>query len=277
MEQWRYYNHAVIPATAPHVTADTTDVLNGNVWKKYPKALFARWTTDWDCGQETNWWYVICDRPFDISALKASRRYEINKGNKNFDVKRIMPHEYAEQLYRVHIAAVKSYPKKNQVLLTFDEYKQSIKNMESNKQNRFYAAFLKGTDDVCGFIIGTFDEHYFELTTQKADPAYEKIQVNAALVDAFLADNADLLAQGIYCNDGARNINHETAFQDYLEKYFCFRKAYCKLHIVYRPGFGLLIKFLFPFRKMLMWLDNIPLFHQVNGVLKMEEIVRKDR
>ena len=49
-----------------------------------------------DCGYETNWWYVVKDTPFDLNSLKAKRRYEINKGIKNFEVIDIDPKNYSE-------------------------------------------------------------------------------------------------------------------------------------------------------------------------------------
>ena len=39
--------------------------------------LLARWTEDFDCGYETEWWYVIKDTPLDLSKLKKKRRYDI--------------------------------------------------------------------------------------------------------------------------------------------------------------------------------------------------------
>lgn len=94
---WQYYNHAAVPTTAPHETPDISSITNDNIWKiKGGTPLLARWTTDFDCSYETNWWYVIKDTPFNISELKAKRRYEINKGIKNFEVKQIDPCEFKE-------------------------------------------------------------------------------------------------------------------------------------------------------------------------------------
>ena len=109
-----YYNHAAIPATAPNEVPDMCPIKSGDIWKMTSNGtpLLARWTTDFDCGYETNWWYVIKDKPFDIGALKAKRRYEINKGIKNFDVKIIDPCEYKEELYLVQVAAFSVYPAK---------------------------------------------------------------------------------------------------------------------------------------------------------------------
>lgn len=71
---WQYYNHAAVPTTAPHEIPDVSSITDGNIWKMGGGTpLLARWTTDFDCGYETNWWYVIKDIPFNISELKAKK------------------------------------------------------------------------------------------------------------------------------------------------------------------------------------------------------------
>lgn len=52
---WKYYNHAMIPTTAPHKEVDTTPVKDGSIFEIKEKPILARWTSDWDCGYETNW------------------------------------------------------------------------------------------------------------------------------------------------------------------------------------------------------------------------------
>lgn len=49
---------------------------------------------------------------FDPSLLKAKRRYEINKGQKNFDVNLINAFEYKEQLFAIAEVAYATYPEK---------------------------------------------------------------------------------------------------------------------------------------------------------------------
>ena len=110
----------------------------------------------------------------------------------------------------------------------------------------------------------------------KTMPAMEKFAVNAALVYGILNYYNEFLKSGGIICDGARSINHETHFQDYLEKYFGFRKAYCKMHIVYNPKVKWLIKLLYPFRQILGKLDEIGTVHQVNAVLRMDEIAREN-
>ena len=100
IDGWRYYNHALISTCEPHEECylPKKKIDFGEIGGY---ALFARWTSEFDCGKETSWWYVIKDTPFDISKLKAKRRYEINKGKKNFEVKRIRALDYSEQLFEV--------------------------------------------------------------------------------------------------------------------------------------------------------------------------------
>ncbi|WP_287725648.1 hypothetical protein [Anaerostipes sp.] len=33
IEEWKYYNHAAIPTTAPHEMPDLRAIENGDVWK----------------------------------------------------------------------------------------------------------------------------------------------------------------------------------------------------------------------------------------------------
>lgn len=106
----------------------------------------------------------------------------------------------------------------------------------------------------------------------RVNPGSETKGINAAMVAGILEDHNDRLSKEFYVNDGARSIRHETAFQDYLEKYFGFRKVYCKLHIVYRFPINIAVKFLYPFRKKIK--NNGKIGSLVCSVLKMEEFKR---
>ncbi len=235
----------------------------------------ARWTSDYDCGYETNWWYVIKDTPFDINALKAKRRYEINKGNRNFVVKEIVPSEYAEEIYSIAVAAYETYPKSYRPNVSHDQFVTGVMNWNFYK---VYGAFSVEDESLCGYAClnkRNLEGNYINFTFMKAIPDREKLGLNAAMVNKILVDHEQFLNSGGYICDGARSINHETAFQDYLEKYFGFRKAYCELHIVYRPAFGALINMIYPFRKLLNKLGSKRVAGKLNALLRMEEIKRR--
>lgn len=113
---------------------------------------------------------------------------------------------------------------------------------------------------------------YIDFCVLKTIPECERLGVNAALVNAILEENRNRFGNGFYICDGSRSVFHETAFQDYLEKYFEFRKAYCVLKIHYRFPLNLAIKVLFPFRNYIK--GNSKIVGQIKGVLKMEESKR---
>ena len=70
---------------------------------------------------------------------------------------------------------------------------------------------------------------------------------------------------------------HKSNYQDYLMKNFGFRKAYCKLHIQYRPLMKLAVNMLYPFRKLFYKMKGRGPVRMVRAVLKMEEIHRTFR
>lgn len=273
IDGWKYYNHAAIPTTAPHEIPDILPITCGSIWKMGGTPLLARWTTEFDCGYETNWWYVIKDDSFDISQIKSNYRYKINKGARIFDVHVIKPTDYKEELYNVQVAAFSAYPKKYRPKVDKNKFMASIDVWDGQV---VVGAFYRETNQLVGYSYLTQDGQYVDLKVLKSNPEYEKYQLNAALVEGILRVFDPLLRNGGYICDGARSINHETAFQDYLEKYFSFRKAFCCLHVVYNPKIKWLIKLLYPVRGLLLKLDGIGIVHQLNSVLRMEEICRKE-
>lgn len=271
---WKYYNHAAIPTTAPHDKPELQPIEDGSIWKLENVPLLARWTTEFDSEHDTNWWYVIKDTPFDISSLKAKRRYEINKGMDNYKVIEIDPLNYKEELYGVQVAAFSAYPEKYRPTVKKTSFFEDI---DKWKQYVVLGAFFRENNELSGYaLLSKESEHYTDFKVLKTKPNHERNAVNAALVEGVLRYFKTFLVNGGYICDGARSIQHETAFQDYLEKYFNFRKAYCKLHIVYRPKVGWIVKLAYPLRKLFIMFDKINLFHQINAVLKMEEITRID-
>lgn len=278
IDGWKYYNHAAIPTSAPHEKPNMEPIDDGYIWKiGGGTPLLARWTTEFDCGHETNWWYVIKDTPFDVSSIKSNYRYKINKGNKNFNVQIINPKEYVDDLYTIFIEAFESWPRKYRPRFSRGDAEELAEKLSEDSSMICYGAFYRENGELCGFMQAPTHETYAELQVQRVKPKYEKFQINAALVYRLLEDNSEKLESGnFYILDGARSINHETNFQDYLEKYFGFRKAYCKLHLIYNSKFRQVVCLLYPIRNFLKKLDGIGVLHSINAVLRMEEICRNE-
>lgn len=266
MCKWKYYNHALIPSGEPHKIPDLKELKEAYKCSSR-KALFAMWSTEFDCGYETEWWYCIKDSFFDITELKAKRRYEINKGKKNFYVKEINPLEYAEQLFTIYIEASSTYGGSGNF-----SFKQFNKKVREYKEKLVYGAFDINDNCLCGYAILACYDEYMDFQTLKVMPKYENKGVNAAIVASICELlNKKLETSNYYISDGSRAIFHETNFQEYLEKYFGFRKAYCKLNIKYFGLMKYIVITLFPLRKIFSRI-NIRIFKQINGVLHIEEI-----
>ena len=126
-----------------------------------------------------------------------------------------------------------------------------------------------------GYI--TVNEHgeYAEICQAKFHPEYLNIQVSGAMYFSVLSY---YLKQNTieYVSSGSRSINHVTNTQAYKERNFGFRKAYCKLHIVYNPKICWIIKAIYPFRKFFKKLDSYRIIHLINSILLMEEITRNN-
>ena len=230
--------------------------------------LLARWTTDWDCGHETSFWAVIKDDEYDISKLKAKRRYEITKGRRNFEVRRIEAKDYLDELFETTKAAFCAYPEKYRPTIEHDAWIEDYQKQSGITIAAFHGGMM------CGYAYLTLHPNFIEYNVQKTNPEFERMGVNAALVDGVLTEFRQAINNGGLIIDDWRAINHETAFQDYLEKYFGFRKAYCKLHVAYNPKIRCAIPIIWKFRKQLEKKDSIGLIHQINAVLRMEEIQR---
>lgn len=233
--------------------------------------LLIRWTTDFDCPKETGWWYCIKDTPFDINSLNAKKRYEINKGKKNFSVKIVNPLEYGEKIYKVNREAVNSYSQKSYKLENREKF---IKNLDKLKNFTIYGAFEKNSNNLIGYALINKKSNYIDFTSLKVIPKYEKFGVNAAIINYILESFKEELNNKIYICDGERNILHKTNFQNYLEKYFGFRKAFCKLNIEYRPEIKFIVNILYPLKKFIKYFGNILIFNKINAILYMEEIRR---
>lgn len=272
---WKYYNHAIIPTAAPHEAPALEEIRDGSVWKKFQnrKPLFIRYTTDFDTFENDDWYYCIKDTPFDLAQLNSKKRYEINRGKKNFEVKEIDPVEYFEALLEVRRAAYTQYSEKVEVdPAVFSRY-----TAEWKEKNIVLAAFSRETDEMAGYVRLLDCGDWMKFEVQQAKPEFEKKSVNAALVAGILEYCAPRLGSGFYICDGERNVLHQTAFQDYLEKYFGFRKAPCRLHLIYHKKIKPIIKIAYPFRKILLKFDRSPMIHRLNGVLALEEVVRKQK
>lgn len=279
--EWLYHNRSISPQKPPHVGLSDFDAIeSGEMWRTFPKALRLSYISDWDCDEETDFWYIIKDTPFDIMSLKAKRRYEITKANKNFTVRLILSDDSIDELYDVYIESLRGY--KNAIPMTESAFR-ILMNGVFHDDSTFFGGremLLYGAYDndgrLCGYAHLIKYKDCMLFSQLKTRPSAESKGVNAAICNKILVDSESDLSTGrFYISDGARNLYHETHFQDYLQKYFQFRRAYCRLNVIYPKRMKWIISLLFPFKNMFVKFDGISMIHAINAVLKSEEIARK--
>ncbi|EDT78834.1 hypothetical protein LI056_14970 [Clostridium perfringens] len=270
MDDWKVYHGALLPNIAPHENANIEILKKEKLLKN---KLFARYTSEFDCGYETNWWYLIKDDEIDLEKLNSKKRYEIKKGLKNCYVKKISSKRYAYDLYNVYIMATNSY-KNSDKPIKKDIFIEECKKNDENKTIDYYGVFLNENNKLVGYSLNNIGVDYVNLTTIKLDPNYLTKGISFALVYNMLIEYLNVQKKR-YINDGERSIRHVTNFQDYLIKYFGFRKAYCKLHIIYNPLFECLVKIIYPFSKILDKFDNNKFINNINSIVKLEKINRE--
>ena len=274
--EWEYYNHALVPTLPPHIDPDTSWMKDSTKWKEYAGGkmpLFARWVSDFDCSEETQWWCIIKDTPFDIMSLKSNRRSLITRGLKRVDVKVIVPADYADQMANILIKEWKyyddSYEEGNDRREQTEEFKKLTRENLGNSE--YLGAFLKDTDTMIGYAIYNLFDDWIEYSVVKTDPEYLNTQVNTEL--AYFGVERYMRPCIKYIHGGWRTMIHESNYQEYLLKNFGFRKAYCKLHIQYRPLMQIAVNVLYPLRGIIKKVKN-KWIYTVWCALQQEEIRR---
>ena len=69
MTIWRKYNGSLIPDQPPHILVNDSENVIAKKIKEH-NSYFARWTSNFDCQKQTDFWYVINDRHLKIEDYK---------------------------------------------------------------------------------------------------------------------------------------------------------------------------------------------------------------
>lgn len=274
MSDFKKYNNCLISNLLPHEVPDTSNIKE---MIKKEKVILARWTTCFDNEKNSEWWYLIKDTPYDKEQLKSKDKYEINKGIKNFYVEIINPISFLNELYEIFVTANNGYSKLSKTTITRDEFFKKI-----DENNIYIGAFERETKKLCAYSVCSIKtdvkkiKKVMDLSIIKSLPSKKSKGVNAALMDYICNEYINKKKVNYIC-DGERSIRHITNFQNYLIKYFGFRKAYSKLNIEYNCIIKMIVKTLYPFRHFLKLLstkfDNRYIYN-IYCILYQEEIKR---
>jgi hypothetical protein len=268
MDVWRKYNGAILPTLPPHVEVKSSSYEIKKLIK-YKSVYFARWTSDFDSKNITEFWFIINDSQLDIDSYSANTRSKIRRGLKKIDVKIITKNEILINGFDVYKASFDRYRSFTQPD-SKDVFQSEITKLDGDRE--FWGIYLKGSDKLIGYSQNKISHNCCEYDEIRFHPDFLKLYSSYVLfykMNQFYLNEKNFK----YVNDGARSISHNTNIQQFLIEKFKFRKAYCKLHVINLRGLSLVIKLLYPFKGIIQRV-NLNFFLKLSVILEQEKIVR---
>ncbi len=170
--------------------------------------------------------------------------------------------------YNSYASAFKNY---NTFLIPLSEEDFIRSLMSLGKEWEFWGIYnLSGL--MIGYSQNRIIEDYCDYSVMKFHPDHLKSRPSEALI--YTMNKHYLNERNFrYVNDGARSISHQTNIQSFLIDKFKFRKAYCRLNIVYSKRVQFLLSIIYPFRSLISHLNFGPIV-KLNILIKQEKIRR---
>lgn len=198
---------------------------------------------DWDCDDETEFWFVIKDEFGGIEELKSRTRNKVRKALKNYDYKRV---DRATMVRDGLIVQNADMERRGLQPATEDSFRDRIKNSDEH-----WIGYDKETGVPAIYAINDLQGDMCNYSTFGANPkfmnsTYPYYGLLYSMNEYYLQE-----CKLKYVCDGARSITEHSNIQPFLESKFNFRKAYVKMDIHYKWWFGLAVKLLYPFRRFI--------------------------
>lgn len=220
---------------------------------------------DFDTKDKTEFWYLIKDGFGGFEELTSKMRNKVRRGFNDCDIKMIAKEELLHKGYDVYCAAMEHYRVKA-VASPKKEFEEIINSCDKEEWD-FWGVYLKGSETLIAFAMNSVTEDMCGYRIMKAIPQYQ--QQHRPYYGLIYEMNRYYLEEKKkkYVSDGARSITNHSNVQSFLTEDFHFRRAYCHLQVIYPFWMKLIIKILYPFRKI------IP-FRKVTALLNMEWMAR---
>jgi hypothetical protein len=263
---WSFYHRMLIPKVAPHIDVGLDKGAAEQLIARH-HALLVRWVSDFDCRFPTEWWYVIKDGKVNIDDLSGNSRSNLRRGLKRCYVSRLNADYIANNAFPVYKNAFAGY-KTHQNPLSQKQFMESILRNPRKDLVDYWGVFDQDDKKIIGYSRNSYHNDACEYIESKYDPDYLKNY--SSIVLFFEMCHYYLNERGaLYVSNGQRTISHDTNIHEFLIQRLNFRKAYCRLNIVYSPLMRVIVNILFPFRSLFS-----PLNENLSALLKQEEIQR---
>jgi hypothetical protein len=221
------------PVSEPYVVTERT-----------ARALLAHWRTaillQYTDGfrpevRSGQWYAVICRSFVDLGQYNAKKRSQIRKALRECTVRKTDAEFVAKHGYEVFASAYSRYTRgRRQLASTKEQFaRAALVAADFGDIIEYWAVFHQDT------LVGYAQNYLFGRTEASYslmafDPAYFRFYSSYALI--YRMNEYYLGEKGFqYTNDGFRTLLHQTELQHLLVGKFGFERAYCNLHIHYRP------------------------------------------
>lgn len=230
--------------------------------------FFVRNVYDFDCQNETSFWYVIKDSYGGIEELSATARRYVRRSLRIYNVRKISFDELLRVGHNIFVKAQESYKVKCEVI-SVEDFQKMILAYDKDV-TEFWGVESKETGNIVALSINTVKQNSCEYNTLKCLPEALKDGSQPYYGLIFEMNRYYLEEVGLkYVNDGARSITNHSNIQPFLMQNFKFRKAYCNISLYYKWYMRLAVKLLYPLRKKIK-------YPKVAAVLNMEAMSRGD-
>lgn len=228
------------------------------------QCILLRYISHFDNPDFTEFWYIIKDKFIPIEEFSKNTRNQVKKGLNNCEVRKVTGDFFRLNCYEIYKSSILSY---NQTPISKEEFEATS---YVNEERDLWVVFAKDSnipigyssnkimEDSCNYAYIKFHTDYLSL--------YPSYALHYEMDKYYLEDN-----KVNYVNVGARSLFHETGVQDFLIRKFKYRKAFCKLNVVYSPWLGFTIKLLSPFRELINRIPSKRL-GKVRAILKQHKI-----
>lgn len=214
--------------------------------------FFASYTSQFDQKVPSDFWYIINDQLLNLDDYPTKVRNEIRQSLKRCHLNLINPLDYWDILFKIYQTTIDSYSHYS-YKFKYDQYKETI--MSNIAFTDIW--LITDVDNVpIGYGHIKRKANYVDLFDIKIDPSKIK---NMPVFGLLYELNRYYLSQSQFgfISDGRRSMLHDTNFQEFLEKKFLYRKAYCVLHVIYSRKISILMPFMRLLRPILKKLPNV--------------------
>lgn len=233
---WRFYQYGIVPVSMPHEAITLSKQEEKALFKKYRKGLYIRYANDFD-GENSEFWYIIKDKPFTMEGLPPKTRNMVKRCLKNCEVKKTTAEEvingggyeiYLIEFERYFSHGIKVPPK------TKEKWAYGIRDSWSRGEE-YWGVFTEGK--LIAYGIVNYCNGVADLITWKCDYQNYKLLYPSYGLVYQMTEHYLGLDDCKYVLDGNRSFTEHSNVQGFLEDKFGYRRAYAKLIIVFRNSF----------------------------------------